>query len=322
MKKENPKVSQFYYKKSRLQQLRGFCATIRNGCSIREGAKEIGLEEGAVSIQIRSLEKELNVRLFDRVNRRLILTEKGQILYKDAVKLIADADNLFNKFILKNDEDYSNTLRIATNSFILIKLIPYIAEFEKKYPNIKLDIDIDSLDIALKSLSDRKIDILISNKENNANLILDLDFIELIEYKPYLLLYKGHYLENIKSNDITKEDLIKSNLGFNYDSMTMNSLKAFIDDYNLVSAVNIKDYNLLTQKTLVKNKMCIWILFDIFLNEEDDFIFKNLGKIFPCGRYGCLINKSHKPIAEIFCNYLYDKRKEIFRTKFLEEKVF
>ena len=53
----------FYYKKNRLQQIRGFCATVQCNCSIRKASTILGIEHGAVSLQIKSLEKDLNTKI-------------------------------------------------------------------------------------------------------------------------------------------------------------------------------------------------------------------------------------------------------------------
>jgi LysR family transcriptional regulator, glycine cleavage system transcriptional activator len=62
-----------------LQWLRGFEAAARLG-SVSAAANELFLTHGAVSRQIRSLEAELGVLLFERRNRKIVLTESGRML--------------------------------------------------------------------------------------------------------------------------------------------------------------------------------------------------------------------------------------------------
>ena len=58
----------FYYKKDRLNQLRGFCTTVRCDCSQAKAARKLNVEPATINKQISSLERDLEVKLFDRKN--------------------------------------------------------------------------------------------------------------------------------------------------------------------------------------------------------------------------------------------------------------
>ena len=72
---------QFYYKHNRLQQLKGFYYTVQAGSSISKAAAKMGLTQSTVSLQIQSLERDLNVKLFERTGKRMKITESGKILF-------------------------------------------------------------------------------------------------------------------------------------------------------------------------------------------------------------------------------------------------
>ena len=61
-----------------LQQLRGFLA-VANTASITEAAQQLRLTPSSVSIQIKKLEQELGVQLFERARKGLILTGSGKL---------------------------------------------------------------------------------------------------------------------------------------------------------------------------------------------------------------------------------------------------
>jgi len=75
------KPPRFYYKGSRLKQLRAFCAAARLG-SVTRAAEALFLSQPAVSLQLGALESELSVKLFERQGRRLNLTHEGEELYE------------------------------------------------------------------------------------------------------------------------------------------------------------------------------------------------------------------------------------------------
>lgn len=58
--------------------------------SFTVAARELHLTQSAISHAIKSLEQDLGCRLFDRLGRRVTLTEPGQHLLEHARKIIAE----------------------------------------------------------------------------------------------------------------------------------------------------------------------------------------------------------------------------------------
>ena len=69
-----------YPKLPPLKALKGFESTARLG-SFRKAAEELKLTHPAISHQIRSLEKNLGVKMFVRQGRRAVLTPEGERVY-------------------------------------------------------------------------------------------------------------------------------------------------------------------------------------------------------------------------------------------------
>ncbi len=70
----------FYYKQNRLKQLRAFCYSAQS-CSISKAAERLFLSQPSVSLQVRALEQELDITLFERKGPRISLTPEGHVLY-------------------------------------------------------------------------------------------------------------------------------------------------------------------------------------------------------------------------------------------------
>src|SRR5215470_6678111 len=70
-----------------LDLMEGFEAAARN-LSFTKAAEELFITQSAVSRQIRALEDHLNVALFERRPRALVLTEQGRILKRAATELL------------------------------------------------------------------------------------------------------------------------------------------------------------------------------------------------------------------------------------------
>src|SRR5216117_3407956 len=74
-----------------LQQLQYFLATVEHG-SFSAAAEALHMAQPSLSEQVRRLEAELGVALFQRVGRGLVLTEAGRALRPHAERTLADAE--------------------------------------------------------------------------------------------------------------------------------------------------------------------------------------------------------------------------------------
>jgi len=323
--KEN-KFYQIFYKSNIIQPLKGFCTAVEEGCSLTKAGKKLCLSTTAIFKQIRSLEEKLNTKLFNKTSNRkdgnrLELTKEGQIFYEKAKDLIDKSDKLFLEYVKEKDERENKTLKIILSSFILPKIWCYTEEFKNMHKELNLSFDFLARKESFNSLINNNYDIYMSSLEDEEQMPLGLEFKELIRYKPLLVLYKGHKLENKLSDKITKEDIIDNNFVFNNKSISMKSLDKFIVENNIKTYFDFGNYNANAIKTLIKEKMCIWILFDIFLNNEDKeiFIFKDIKNFFPDGSYGCFIKKNscQKKIVEEFLEFLESKKSQIFADKLI-----
>ena len=70
-----------------LHQLRIFCSVVEYG-SYTRAAETLYMTQPAVSLQVRALERSLQVKLFERVNQQLAVTEAGQALYQCALPML------------------------------------------------------------------------------------------------------------------------------------------------------------------------------------------------------------------------------------------
>lgn len=69
-----------------LQWLRGFYHVVEHG-NITRAARHMGLNQSAVSHQLKNLEKEFQATLFERDSKQLTLTAEGRLLYEKAVRI-------------------------------------------------------------------------------------------------------------------------------------------------------------------------------------------------------------------------------------------
>lgn len=118
-----------------IRQLKYFLAIAEEG-KITAAAKRLNMSQPPLSQQLKLLEDELGVTLFNRNSRNLELTEAGSILQNKAEQLIELFESTVNEF--KNlNKGIEGTLNIGTVSSSGVTILPNkIKEFHKKYNNI------------------------------------------------------------------------------------------------------------------------------------------------------------------------------------------
>lgn len=119
-----------------LNALRTFEAAARH-LSFTKAADELFVTQAAVSHQIKGLEEQLGVQLFRRLNRRLLLTDEGQLLLPD----VRAAFELLLGGVRKVREQHGGALAIsATPSFGAKWLASRIGRFQALHPEFEVQL--------------------------------------------------------------------------------------------------------------------------------------------------------------------------------------
>lgn len=140
-----------------LDLLLGFEAAARH-LSFTKAGEELFLTQSAVSRQIKDLEDQLGVALFERRHRALSLTEAGQQFYASAAQVLATMRAATER--LRAQAGRRRPLSVTTtNSFASLWLIPRLAGFTRTHPGVDVritaetrvqDLERDGLDLAIR----------------------------------------------------------------------------------------------------------------------------------------------------------------------------
>ena len=131
-----------------LRGLRTFCVAARYE-SFKAAADELFITSSAVSQQIKALEEELGVKLFERGTRELSLSEPGQALFAKLSPLIDQLDSAVADF--KTSGRRMKSVRISAQPFFASEFfIPRLSEFTALHPEI--DIQVGTSDEASEKL--------------------------------------------------------------------------------------------------------------------------------------------------------------------------
>jgi DNA-binding transcriptional LysR family regulator len=120
--------------------------------SFTHAGEQLGLSQSAVSRQVSALEQELNVPLFHRHARGLILTEQGELLYRTAHDVFMKLEVARTK-LTDSREKPNGELKVTTTVGIGVHwLTPRLGEFLDLYPDIRVTMITtdEELDLAMR----------------------------------------------------------------------------------------------------------------------------------------------------------------------------
>lgn len=117
-----------------LQQLRLFEAVARHG-SFTRAAEAIHLSQPAVSIQIKRLEEQLGVALFEQMGKKIYLTAAGKELYATCGDLFERLDTFENRLEALRGE-VAGPLQLAAVTTAKYFLPYYLGAFLRRYPKV------------------------------------------------------------------------------------------------------------------------------------------------------------------------------------------
>ena len=122
------------------RDLEVFLALVKHLNFTRAG-EEVHLSQPSVSVRIRRLEEELQVELFEQINKKVVVLEASHILEPHAHRAIAAL-----KDARRAIDDFNGlgvgTLRIAASTTPGMYLVPrIIAEFKRQHPRISVSLN-------------------------------------------------------------------------------------------------------------------------------------------------------------------------------------
>jgi DNA-binding transcriptional LysR family regulator len=127
--------------------LRTFLAVAENA-SFSQAARLMHVTQPAVTKRIQALEQNLAVQLFDRVGKRVYLTQAGTVLVPQAQQMLAMLSDT-EKRLRNLSEQITGILHLATSHHIgLHRLAPVLHAFTTAYPDVRLNISFEDSEVA------------------------------------------------------------------------------------------------------------------------------------------------------------------------------
>ena len=234
--------------------------------NITKAANELNISQPAISRMLKTMEEQLNTKLFIRKTKGVMLTQEGNELYNlisNEINNIINAENDFSKLI------NNKSIKIAVDKSILNYLIN-----EHKFDNIlnnnkNVDfININHFDLLNNQLLNNLIDFAYVLEPVNYQFSDNIKFRE--QHELHLIL-----VSNSKDDNLSNKPLVMlNNKRFNkiydnliHDSNIVINKKIKVDDYDNLYPLILNGYaNGFLVKELITNEMNNNLLFEIPIN--------------------------------------------------------
>jgi LysR family cys regulon transcriptional activator len=245
--------------------------------SFSKASKKVFRSQSAVSHEIKNLEKELEVKLFERLGRGIKLTGQGKILFDFTNRVLNDLENVKRIYGDMQNGKVGN-LTIASSSPIMTYVLPeIIKKFIKQCPGINFNLIVCSFMSEIQSLiSEGEIDFGIGVKCDEV-LPQNIRFLDWKSFSTFLIMSKDHPLshkKSIKLSDIAQYPHIIYRKGSILRKLIEEVYNRNKIDYRIIMEVdvaeNIKSYvemglgvGIISAVTLIPKDKSRFAIFDV-----------------------------------------------------------
>jgi len=246
-----------------IRQLRTF-QTVAQMLSFNRAAERLHYAQSSISAQIHALEEELDVKLFDRLGRRISLTEAGERLLQYAEKILDLADETLAEVVRSKEPEGSLTIRVP-ESFCVHRLPPVVKQFRSRFPKVSLSFITCAVENLQKDLRKGITDLafLLTESIQAADLEAEVLGFERI----MLVASSGHPLAakpEIQTRDLEGETILLSKVDCSY----RRSFEQILDQGNIRTGATLEFNSVEAIKQCVTEGIGITILPEIAVARE------------------------------------------------------
>lgn len=206
--------------------------TVADCGKMSEAAERLFISQPSVSQAIREIEDYYGVKLFERLSKKLYITENGELLLKYARHIVQSFDEM--EADLKN-AGQNICLRVgATVTVGTCMLDKIIAKYEKENSDISTKIVVNNTNVIEKMIVHSELDIgIVEGKVDNK------DLVKIPIYNDELVLVSGknhdfYYKDEISIDELAGQNMISREEG----SGARESFDEILDEHNI--EVNLK----------------------------------------------------------------------------------
>lgn len=113
--------------------------TILEADNFQKAAEHLNCAQSTVTFQIRQLEEELSVKLFEKIGRRMVLTQAGKEIIPCIEQVLQSVEQLKNYG--RAETELTGPLKVAMpETLLMYRMQPVLRTFREQAPNVELSI--------------------------------------------------------------------------------------------------------------------------------------------------------------------------------------
>ena len=144
--------------------------------SITKAAEKLHLAQPGVSLAIRELEDLYHVRLFDRINRRLYVTDAGKLFFGYAAHIVSSFEQMENAMMSPQG---AGSIRLGSSITIGNFLIPdAVSRFGALYPDCQVSVSVDNSHRIIRRVLKNELDFGVVEDRAQQEQLVELPFME------------------------------------------------------------------------------------------------------------------------------------------------
>ena len=194
-----------------------------------KAAEDLHVAQPAISQQIRSLERELGAPLFDRVGKRVTLTEAGRALLPHARHILSAVESARHE-VLERGSLNRGKASLGAPSTISTHLLPgLLVRFKQKYPGLEVTLREAGTETLLRLIEDNQLDLAIASTDPATPVPLFVESAPFREEDYVLAVGRQHSLykrESVRLADLAAESFILFPEGYRLREVTLAACRA------------------------------------------------------------------------------------------------
>lgn len=226
-----------------LQHLR-ILKAIDSEKSFTKASEVLFISQPSLSKHLKILENQVGILLINRRNNNISLTDAGKLFLNYADRILALCEESYRALKDLQNGERGNLIVGASQTTGTYLLPRVLVLFVKDYPQISLNLKVDSTSLIAKNVVDQNIDIAIVEGDIPKNLQKNLKIEHFVNDEFNLIVPKSHPFAIKESKIINKEDLYKLNF------ITLNStstINQFIENSLIQHGIKIDKFNIILQ---------------------------------------------------------------------------
>lgn len=266
---------------------------------MKKAAKAMNLSQSSISLQIKTLERDLKKSLLIRNkknSKKFELTEDGKIFYEMALPILNSTDDLCERFFLKSAKHHDGFLKIAGHHSVFSILIPKaIQKIKTSHPDLRLQLSYLTRLEAFSQLEKDEADVAIYPIEDLSLMPKNLYYKKISDYRPALITPLNHPLTLIPDKKITFEEIGKYNYIHTGSYAISDIMKYNIASKVLKSDIDLNHGSWDILKSLVAAGLGVTIFHEDYCKDCKDVVIKKVGHLSPDIAYYAVFKNGSKP---------------------------